>query len=162
MESKPLFGSLHRPLAGENKKLTLAYAPVFYTGSILATGTVYASAKADGELAFRLPFSLQLIPPFFIMIGTFLIPESPRWLTRTGKRDQAASILAKYHGGGDPNHPVVLMEMREFEESIEMQRSSSLWNYFELYVARHTSAERASLSDMDLASIPTTTAGDLP
>ena len=66
------------------------------------------------------------------MTGAFFIPESPRWLTMWGKRDQAAAILAKYHGGGDPNHPMVLLELREFEESIELQSKASVWNYWAL------------------------------
>ncbi|KAK0763265.1 hypothetical protein N5P37_004251 [Trichoderma harzianum] len=108
------------------------YNTFFYTGSILATGVTYASAKNNSELAFRLPMGLQLIPPFFIFIGALLIPESPRWLTATGKKEQAAAILAKYHGGGDTNHPVVQLELREFEDSIELQKASNLWDYWAL------------------------------
>lgn len=89
----------------------------------------YASSRSQGELAFRLPLSLQIVPPLFIFIGAIFIPESPRWLTMWGKRDQAARILAKYHGGGDPSHPLVQLELREFESTIELQKASSVWNY---------------------------------
>ncbi|KAM4057352.1 major facilitator superfamily protein [Hirsutella rhossiliensis] len=108
------------------------YNTFFYTGSILATGVAYASSKSPGELAFRLPLSLQVIPPLFIFVGAVFIPESPRWLTMWGKRDQAARILAKYHGGGDPDHPLVQLELREFESNIELQKTSSVWNYWAL------------------------------
>lgn len=105
---------------------------VFYTGSILATGVAYASAKAEGEVAFRLPLGLQLLPPVFIFAGALLVPESPRWLTMWGKKERAQQILAKYHGGGDINHPIVRLELREFEQSIELQKTSSIWNYWAL------------------------------
>jgi MFS family permease len=105
---------------------------VFYTGSILSTGVAYASAKSSGVLAFRLPLALQLIPPLFIFTGALLIPESPRWLTARGKREEAAKILAKYHGGGDVNHPVVQLELREFDEGIEVRKAQSWWNYYDL------------------------------
>lgn len=108
------------------------YNTFFYTGSILATGVAYASAKADGEIAFRLPLGLQLLPPFFIFGGAILVPESPRWLTMWGKKERAGQILAKYHGGGDINHPIVKLELREFEQSIELQKTSSIWNYWAL------------------------------
>jgi hypothetical protein len=75
---------------------------------------------------------LQLVPPFFIFIGALFIPESPRWLTMWGKKEQAAAILAKYHGGGDMNHPMVQLELREFEASIELQKASSVWDYWAL------------------------------
>ncbi|OAA71679.1 hexose transport-related protein [Akanthomyces lecanii RCEF 1005] len=108
------------------------YNTFFYTGAILATGVAYASIKSPGETAFRLPLGLQLIPPMFIFVGALFVPESPRWLTMWGKKEKAAAILAKYHGGGDMNHPVVQLELREFEAGIELQKSSSVWNYLGL------------------------------
>ncbi|EJP61917.1 Hexose transport-related protein, putative [Beauveria bassiana ARSEF 2860] len=110
------------------------YNTFFYTGAILATGVAYAAIKSPGETAFRLPLGLQLIPPLFICAGALLVPESPRWLTMWGKKDQAAAILAKYHGGGDMQHPMVQLELREFEAGIELQKKSatSIWNYYGL------------------------------
>lgn len=49
-----------------------------------------------------------------------------------GKKEKAAAILAKYHGGGDMNHPMVQLELREFEAGIELQKSSSVFNYWGL------------------------------
>lgn len=111
---------------------------VFYTGSILATGVAYASNKAQGELAFRLPLALQLVPPVFIFVGALLIPESPRWLMMRGKGQEAARILTKYHGSGDPDHPVVKLELQEFEESIELQKSGDIFNFWPLYAILNT------------------------
>lgn len=109
------------------------YNTFFYTGAILATGVAYAAIKSPGETAFRLPLGLQLLPPLFICAGALLVPESPRWLTMWGKKDQAAAILAKYHGGGDMQHPMVQLELREFEAGIELQKNSaSVWNYYGL------------------------------
>lgn len=68
----------------------------------------------------------------FIFVGALFVPESPRWLTMWGQKEKAAAILAKYHGGGDMNHPVVQLELREFEAGIELQKSSSVWNYLGL------------------------------
>ncbi|KAL7930260.1 general substrate transporter [Trichoderma chlorosporum] len=120
------------------------YNTFFYTGAILATGVTYAAAKNNSELAFRLPMGLQLIPPFFIFFGAIFIPESPRWLTMWGKKDQAAAILAKYHGGGDLNHPMVQLELREFEASIELQKSSKIFDFYAL-VKDHNSRWRFAM-----------------
>lgn len=100
----------------------------------MATGVAYACNKAEGQLAFRLPLALQLIPPLFIITGSILIPESPRWLMMRGRNQDAAQILTKYHGGGDRDHPVVKLELREFEESIELQKSGDIFNFWPLYV----------------------------
>nr|WVH32782.1 major facilitator superfamily protein [Trichoderma asperellum] len=120
------------------------YNTFFYTGSILATGVTYASAKNNSTLAFRLPMALQIIPPFVIFIGSIFIPESPRWLTMWGKKEKAAEILAKYHGGGDTNHPMVRLELQEFEASIELQKSSNVWNYWAL-IKDHNSRWRFTM-----------------
>lgn len=45
----------------------------------------------------------------------------------TGKTEQARAILAKYHGNGDTNAPLVALEMREFEEAIELDASDKRW-----------------------------------
>ncbi|OAA63793.1 hexose transport-related protein [Cordyceps fumosorosea ARSEF 2679] len=98
----------------------------------LATGVAYAAVKSPGEEAFRLPLGLQLLPPVFIFAGALVIPESPRWLTMWGRKEEAAAVLAKYHGGGDMQHPMVQLELREFEAGLELQRASSVWNYWGL------------------------------
>ncbi|RSH91687.1 hypothetical protein EHS25_009056 [Saitozyma podzolica] len=126
------------------------YNTFFYTGSILSTGVAYASAKSSGVLAFRLPLALQLIPPLFIFTGALLIPESPRWLTARGKREEAAMILAKYHGGGDVNHPVVQLELREFDEGIQVRKAQSWWNYYDLVDSHNQRWRFAMMAFMSL------------
>ncbi|KAM0452765.1 hypothetical protein ACHAO4_005184 [Trichoderma viride] len=124
------------------------YNTFFYTGSILATGVAYASAKHNSTLAFRLPMALQIVPPLVIFTGAIFIPESPRWLTMWGKHEKAAEILAKYHGGGDLNHPLVQLELREFESSIELQKSSSVFNYWLLVKDRNSRWRFAQMAFM--------------
>lgn len=82
--------------------------------------------------------ALQILPPLVIFFGALVIPESPRWLTMWGKQEKAAEIVAKYHGGGDVNHPLVQLELREFETSIELQKSSSVFNYWLLVKDRNS------------------------
>ncbi|KAG5920410.1 hypothetical protein E4U42_006201 [Claviceps africana] len=123
------------------------YNTFFYTGSILATGVAYAANKTNSQLAFRLPLALQLIPPLLIFTGAIFIPESPRWLTMKGEADKAAGILAKYHGGGQPDHPMVRLQVREFEQSIELQKTSNAWNYRAL-ISTHSARWRFAMMAM--------------
>ena len=37
---------------------------------------------------------------------------------------EAEVILAKYHGDGDVNHPMVRLEIQEFNESITVEKVS--------------------------------------
>jgi hypothetical protein len=106
--------------------------PVFYTGSILSTGVAYAAAKLTGEVAWRMPLGLQLLPPTIILCGVWFIPESPRWLCLKGRYEEAAEVLTKYHGGGDRSHPIVTLQIREFEASIKPQSYMDNFNFLQL------------------------------
>jgi SP family sugar:H+ symporter-like MFS transporter len=51
-----------------------------------------------GEPAWRWMFWMEAIPSAAFLIGTLLIPESPRFLVFRGKREQARQIFAKIGG----------------------------------------------------------------
>lgn len=42
-----------------------------------------------------------------------------------GRKSEARRVLAKYHGNGDENAPLVLLECREFEESLKNSHDES-------------------------------------
>jgi hypothetical protein len=50
------------------------------------------------------------------------LPESPRWLIANNRGDEARTILAKYHAGGDGSSPLVDFEMNEITTAIELDR----------------------------------------
>ncbi|OTB01160.1 hypothetical protein M426DRAFT_64584 [Hypoxylon sp. CI-4A] len=51
------------------------------------------SGASDAQ--WRIPFGLQLVPGTFLAMLMFLQPESPRWLTKKGKTDQAIDSLCR-------------------------------------------------------------------
>jgi hypothetical protein len=44
-----------------------------------------------------------------------------------GRKDEARLILSRYHGNGDDSAPLVVLECKEFEESIKLDASSKPW-----------------------------------
>lgn len=42
-----------------------------------------------------------------------------------GRKDEARKVLVKYHGNGDADAPLVLLEWRELEASISSMRDGS-------------------------------------
>ncbi|KAG5350485.1 hypothetical protein C0989_010840 [Termitomyces sp. Mn162] len=115
-------------------RLTGLYNTFYYSGSILCTGITIATGRRDGTISFRAPLAIQIAPAGILLIFAFLLPESPRWLISVGRNDEARRILAKYHGDGDEDAPLVQLEWKEFEEAIKLDASDKRWwDYSELF-----------------------------
>ncbi len=62
-----------------------------------ATSAMIA-ASWDGQLGWRWMFSAVAIPSVIFLVGAVLIPESPRWLAKQGRGQEARDILARIAG----------------------------------------------------------------
>ena len=51
-----------------------------------------------GQSGWRWMFGLTAVPSLLFLFGMFFVPESPRWLAKNGKSEQANSILKKIGG----------------------------------------------------------------
>ncbi|KAH6694962.1 hypothetical protein BKA61DRAFT_711424 [Leptodontidium sp. MPI-SDFR-AT-0119] len=76
------------------------------------------------------PHLLPLIVSSLIFIFVWFLPESPQWLISQGRNESARAILARYHGEGDPDHPIVKLQMAEMEFQISTEGSDKRrWDY---------------------------------
>ena len=75
-----------------------------------------------------------------VMIFVWFIPESPRWLLANGRRDEALAFLVKYHGNGDPNSALVLLEMAELDDALANSTGSDKrwWDYRGLFMTKNS------------------------
>ena len=55
----------------------------------------------EGAGQWRYAFGLALVPAIALVIGVYFQPESPRWLMRQGRVDEARAVLARVTGGAD-------------------------------------------------------------
>jgi len=67
---------------------------------ILVTNIVNYSLRNVGNDAWRWMFGLGVLPSALFFIGAWWLPESPRWLVRAGRSDQAISVLERIGGAG--------------------------------------------------------------
>ena len=105
----------------------------WFGGSIPAAGITLGTQKINSDLSWRLPLIFQCVPAFLVICIVWFLPESPRWLLANERDDEALEFLTRYHGGGDPNHPVVELEWKEFKDSISTDGSDKRWyDYSEL------------------------------
>ncbi|KAF2123439.1 maltose permease MAL61 [Dothidotthia symphoricarpi CBS 119687] len=83
-------------------------------GSIIVAGATYSYNKRNDEWAWRGPLALQWVFPIPLMALIFFAPESPWWLIRRGRRDQALrSIKRLGHKNGtqaDAEETLAMME----------------------------------------------------
>lgn len=70
-----------------------------------------------------IPFAIQLIPAGLLMIGTFVLVESPRWLIHNGRREAGIKSLSRLRGL--PATDIYMKEeIAQVDQSIELQRST--------------------------------------
>ncbi|KAJ7167550.1 general substrate transporter [Mycena filopes] len=111
-----------------------------FVGGVICSGLVIATGRINSSVSWRLPFAVQFVPTIILAVGVLFIPESPRWLMSVGKKEEARAVLTKYHGNGDANAPLVLLEWRELEASIKTGGAEKGWrdffDYSELFNSR--------------------------
>ncbi|ORY85506.1 general alpha-glucoside permease [Protomyces lactucae-debilis] len=72
-------------------------------GSVILRSLLHMSQTSSSELPFRIPFAIQWVWPVPILIGTIFAPESPYWLVRKGRIDDAKAVLRRLQAQGNPN-----------------------------------------------------------
>ena len=98
-----------------------------FVGSILAAGSARGAGALVGNKAWQIPVWLQLAFPGLCMLLCWALPESPRWQYVNGKRDKAKAMLARYHGEGNPDSIWVELQLREYEEYLEINGADKRW-----------------------------------
>jgi SP family general alpha glucoside:H+ symporter-like MFS transporter len=64
-------------------------------GQFLASGVLKAMLLRDDKWGYKIPFALQWMWPIPLAIGIWLAPESPWWLVRRGRLEDAKASLIR-------------------------------------------------------------------
>jgi len=64
-------------------------------GQLISSGILRGVLDSTDHNAYRIPFAIQWIWPVPIMIGVYLAPESPWWLTRKAKSSEAKKNIKR-------------------------------------------------------------------
>ncbi|KAH8128184.1 hypothetical protein ACSS6W_011013 [Trichoderma asperelloides] len=88
-------------------------------GSIIVAAATLGYNKRDDQWAWRVPLALQWIFPTPLLILIFIAPESPWWLIRRGRKDEALRSIERLGGKSGQNSANTLAMM---ERTVEIEK----------------------------------------
>lgn len=92
-------------------------------GQLLAAGLLRALVSRVDEWAFRIPFALQWVWPVPLIIAISFAPESPWWLVRQGRIEEAERSVRRLASDSvDTSNTIAMIQMTN---SLERERSQT-------------------------------------
>ena len=115
----PVFVAENCPPAVRGR-ITGLFQEFLVIGSTFAYWLDYGVALTIPESTkqWRVPVAIQLIPGGALLIGVFFLKESPRWLAKQGRYEEATASLA-YMRREEINDPDIVKEIADIRASIE-------------------------------------------
>ncbi|KAI8138061.1 general substrate transporter [Fennellomyces sp. T-0311] len=101
-------------------------------GVVVAYWLDYGMSYTEGGLRWRFPIAFQLVPLVVLAVGINFFPESPRWLAKVGRHEEAIDILSSLRGDGDPDNPEVQKEYNQVMEAIQLESAEGEPTYYSM------------------------------
>ncbi|CEI62069.1 putative glucose transporter rco-3 [Fusarium venenatum] len=89
-----------------------AYQLSITVGILAASIINVITSGINSASAYRIPLGLQLVPGVILAFGIMLLPETPRFLVKKGRNDDAGISLSRFRRL-DITHPALVNELQE-------------------------------------------------
>lgn len=110
----------------------------FVMGQLLANGVIAGTSKLDTHWAYSAPFAIQWLWPVIILVGTVFAPESPWWLVRKERLEEAEKSLNRLSSKKINNKLVLAMMIETDRLELEMETGTTYWDVFNKTNIRRT------------------------
>lgn len=112
--------------------LLMCWQLTLSVSQIIAAGINRGVSTNTTPFAYRFPIGFQLIFPALVLAGIAFVPESPRWLVRRGKAEQAAASLRLLHREDRAFDPRPVVEAMQADVRRESDAASGQGGWLEL------------------------------
>lgn len=104
-------------------------------GIVLAYWFDYGMTYVTGSISWRLPIACQEIFAVLVVILVAGLPESPRWLYRKGRNEEALQVLCEVYDRA-PDHPKVLAESEGILQALELESARGEYRWSQIFLKR--------------------------
>ncbi|KAL1618787.1 hypothetical protein SLS56_010390 [Neofusicoccum ribis] len=97
-------------------------------GVVVAYWLEFGLSYVDGgasPIRWRFPIAFQIIPLLLLLAVVWFFPESPRWLVRVGREEEARYILGRLRGSSEQDAHKADLEFEDIKAIAELEKKTS-------------------------------------
>ncbi|KAK5120671.1 hypothetical protein LTR85_006029 [Meristemomyces frigidus] len=110
----------------------------FVIGQLIANGIIAGTSQLDTHWAYSAPFAAQWFWPLVILIGWPFAPESPWWLVRKGRMEEAEQALRRLASEKIDVKPTLAMMVETDRLEQELEAGTTYFDCFSKVNLRRT------------------------
>jgi len=107
-------------------------------GQLLANGVIAGTSQLNNHWAYSAPFAVQWLWPLIILSAVPFAPESPWWLVRKGRLEEAEKALRQLASAKVDVKPMLAMIIETDRLELEMETGTTFMDCFKKINIRRT------------------------